>query len=157
MKTDLLTALMYASIHNFAESIRLLLHYHANPNLKVATSANTALMFAARQGNVEAVKELLQGSTSAVAGAALYTLRSNTSNYLSWLPAELRDEISRYRIIATDTTLTNKNGETAYDIAGQKLANESTEAKKTRYQAIVALLEAHRAARVTGSESQCVS
>ena len=156
IKTDLLTALLYASTHNFTKSIDILLRYHADPNLKTATSSNTALMFAARQGHLEAVQELLQGATSSVVANALLELRQKNNNFFARLPVELRTEIAKYRIVETNITLTDKNGKTALDIVHEKLAKESDKSKKNQYQTIITLLLDH-AQRSKDKELECAS
>lgn len=54
------TVLMYASLREHVEVVKLLLEYEVNVNKSTIFYHNTALMIASRNGNVEIVKLLLE-------------------------------------------------------------------------------------------------
>lgn len=91
------------------EAMRLLLERGANIN-GVNQNKKTALIQAAQDGNVQAVKFILHQ------GSAATDLKKTTTSYLSILPKEITEIVSKYVI---NTNIKDNKGKTALDYAIQ--------------------------------------
>lgn len=132
--------LLYCATNNYYQAIEVLMEFGALPNIQIPRKNNTPLIQAVRNGHVESVEALIGGAKSHTIEIACTLAKEWDNNYLTFLPADIRNEIKKMRPIAVDHTVKNKAGKSALAIADD-LAKRTDHEKDDRYHKIVAILK----------------